>query len=102
MLVVMAAQSDHPAAEITRAGCEHITVTSPDGVSATVEQVPGPDIAGVKTAGLQAHVSTGGRTTDEVTYTAALGDRTIVVVQGDVDPPVAADVLGKAVTALRG
>jgi hypothetical protein len=37
-----------------------------------------------------------------MTYTAALGDQTIVVVQGRVDPPVAADVLGKAAAALRG
>jgi hypothetical protein len=101
-IVVMAAQSDKPATEIGRAGCEHITITAPDGVNASIDQVPGPDIPGVKTVGLRAHVITPDRTTDESTYTAALGDRTIVVVQGDVDQAMAAAVLGKAATALRG
>lgn len=102
MIVVMAAQSDKPAGAITAAGCDHITVTSPGSGSISVDRLAGPDIPGVPTVGLRAQGSTAGKTMDESTYTAALGDRTIVVVQGDVDPAVAADVLAKAVAAVRG
>lgn len=102
MIVVMAAQSDKPAADISRSGCDHITATSPNGVNATVEQIAGPDIPGVKSVGRQAHVTADGKTIDEVTFTAALGDKTIVVVQGDVPAATMSDVLVKAVAAMQG
>ena len=102
IIVVMAAQSDKPAAPISHAGCDHFTAQSASGVSATVEQVPGPSIPGVPTAGHLAHVTADGKTIDEMTFTAALGDKTIEVVQGDLPAATMSDVLGKAVAALRG
>jgi len=99
MVVVMAAQSDKPA-QAGPDGCDHVTVTSPDGVSGTVERGPGPAIEGAQTTALTAQTNSGGQS--DTMYTALIGDRTLVVVQGEVEPEVAADLLGKAVAALRG
>jgi len=102
IVVVMAAQSDKPAAPISHSGCDHFTAQSASGVNATVEQVPGPSIPGVPTVGHQAHVTADGKTIEETTFTAALGDKTIVVVQGDMPAETMSDLLRKAVTALQG
>jgi Domain of unknown function (DUF5642) len=99
-IIVMAAEAAK-AAELGPAGCDHITVDSTDGVTATVDRVPGPDIAGAKTMGVQAHITAGGKPIEETTYTAVLGDKTVAVVQADVDPQIAKDLLVKAVAAMK-
>lgn len=100
-IIVMAAEADKTVGELGHSGCDHITVDTTDGVTATVERVPGPDIAGAKTMGVQAHITTGGKAIEETTYTAVMGDKTVAVVQADIDPQVAKDVLVKTVAALR-
>ncbi|MGB8403867.1 MAG: DUF5642 family protein [Mycobacterium sp.] len=101
-IVVMAATAAKTAGPITQAGCDHITVTSPDGVTGAIDSVPAPAIKDVPTAGLLARVTAVGKTTEQTTFYAALGDRTVVVVQGDLTAEVAADLLSKAVAALQG
>lgn len=104
-VVVMAARAQHPfATQIDQPGCDHVTVDSPDGTNGTVDRIPAPDIPGVQTVGAQAHItlSGAGSTTDEYTFTAALGDHTLAVVQGDTDPGLLRDILTKAVAALQG
>ena len=100
-VIVMAAEADKTVGELGHAGCDHITVDSTDGVTATVERVAGPDIAGAKTMGVQAHITANGKAIEETTYTAVLGDKTVAVVQADVDPQVAKDLLVKAVAAIK-
>lgn len=100
-VIVMAAEAAGTVGELGHAGCDHITVDSTDGVTATVERVPGPDIAGAKTMGVQAHITANGKAIEETTYTAVLGDKTVAVVQADVDPQVAKDLLVKAVAAIK-
>lgn len=100
-IIVVAAEAEKNVGELGHPGCDHFTVDSTDGVTATVDRVPGPDIAGAKTMGVQAHITAGGKTTEETTYTAVLGDKTVAVVQADIDPQVAKDVLVKVVAALK-
>ncbi len=100
-VIVMAAEAAKNAGELGRPGCDHITVDTTDGVTATVDRVPGPDIAGAKTLGVQAHITANGKAIEESTYTAVLGDKTVAVVQADVDPQVAKDLLVKAVAAMK-
>lgn len=105
IIVVMAARAPHPfTTPIDQIGCEHVSVTSPDGISGTVDRIPGPDIPGAKTVGAQAHLTMPGADsiTDEYTFTATLGDRTVAVVQGDTDPALLRDILTKAVATLQG
>lgn len=100
-VIVMAAEADKTVGELGHAGCDQFTVDSTDGVTATVERVPGPDIGGAKTMGVQAHITAGGKPIEETTYTAVMGDKTVVVVQADVEPQVAKDLLVKAVAAIK-
>jgi len=100
-VIVMAAEAASTVGELGHPGCDHITVDSTDGATATVERVPGPDIAGAKTMGVQAHITANGKAIEESTYTAVLGDKTVAVVQVDVDPQVAKDLLVKAVAATK-
>jgi len=100
-IIVIAAEAANAVGELGHAGCDHLTVDSTDGVTATVERVPGPDIAGAKTMGVQAHIIANGKAIEEATYTAVLGDKTVAVVQADIDPQVAKDLLVKAVTAMK-
>ena len=102
MIIVMAAQSDKPIGAITQSGCDHFSAKSASGMTASVDSVPGPEISGVKTAGHTAHVTSEGKTIDETTFTAALDDKTIVVVQGDSPAATMSDVLAKAVAAVKG
>ncbi|MDR3664304.1 MAG: DUF5642 family protein [Mycobacterium sp.] len=101
-IVVMAAKAAKTVGELGHSGCDHITVDSPDGISATVDRIPGPDIPGAQTMGVQAHITANAKNTQETTYTAVMGDRTVAVVQADIDPQVAKDLLGKVVAALKG
>lgn len=100
-IIVMAAEADKTVGELGHSGCDHLTVDTTDGVTATVERVPGPDIAGAKTMGVQAHITADGKAIEETTYTAVMGDKTVVVVQADIDPQVAKDVLVKTVAAMK-
>ncbi|WP_071287019.1 DUF5642 family protein [Mycolicibacterium llatzerense] len=100
-IIVVAAEAAKNAGELGHAGCDHITVDTTDGVTATVDRVPGPDIAGAKTMGVQAHISANGKSIEEATYTAVMGDKTVAVVQADIDPQVAKDLLVKVVAALK-
>lgn len=100
-VIVMAAEAVGTVGELGHAGCDQFTVDSTDGVTATVDRVPGPDIAGAKTMGVQAHIAANGKAIEETTYTAVLGDKTVAVVQADVDPQVAKELLVKAVTAIK-
>lgn len=100
-IIVMAAEADKTVGELGHSGCDHLTVDTTDGVTATVERVPGPDIAGAKTMGVQAHITANGKAIEETTYTAVMGDKTVAVVQADIDPQVAKDVLVKAVAAMK-
>lgn len=103
-IVVMAATAKDKAGKISQAGCDHFTVTSPHGPNGTIDRIPGPDIAGVETVGAKAHVDAQGLPvpTEEYTFTAAVGDRTILVVQGDSDPDGLKKILEKAVAAVQG
>ncbi len=100
-IIVMAAEADKTVGELGHSGCDHLTVDTTDGVTATVERVPGPEIAGAKTMGVQAHITANGKAIEETTYTAVLGDKTVAVVQADIDPQVAKDVLVKTVAAMK-
>ncbi|MUL45473.1 hypothetical protein FZI85_24010 [Mycobacterium sp. CBMA293] len=99
-IIVMAAEAK-TIGELGHAGCDHFTVDSPDDINATVDRIPGPDVPGAKTMGVQAHITANGKTTEETTFTAIAGDKTVVVVQSDLDPQVAKDLLGKTVSALK-
>ncbi|MHA7663227.1 DUF5642 family protein [Mycolicibacterium sp. HS_4_1] len=100
-IIVMAAEADKTVGELGHSGCDHLTVDTTDGVTATVERIPGPDIAGAKTMGVQAHITANGKAIEETTYTAVMGDKTVAVVQADIDPQVAKDVLVKTVAAMK-
>lgn len=100
-IIVVAAEAEKNVGELGHPGCDHITVDTTEGVTATVERVPGPDIAGAKTMGVQAHITANGKSIEETTYTAVLNDKTVAVVQADVDPQVAKDILVKAVAAMK-
>ncbi|CAM5735446.1 hypothetical protein MAUB1S_04433 [Mycolicibacterium aubagnense] len=62
---------------------------------------PDPTSRARKTIGVRAHITTGGKAIEEITYTAVMGDKTVAVVQADIDPQVAKDVLVKTVAALK-
>jgi hypothetical protein len=100
-IVVMAAQAATHVGELGHPGCDHIVVSAPAGASGTADRIPAPDIPGATTMGVQAHITAGGNTTEETTFTAVLGDHTVVVVQADLDPKVAGDLLSKVVAALK-
>jgi hypothetical protein len=104
-IVVIAARAHHPlTTQINQPGCDSVSVNSPDGTNGTVDRIPGPGIPGVQTVGVKAHItlSGAGSTSDEYTFTAALGDQTVAVVQGDTDPGLLRGILIKAVAALQG
>ena len=86
-------------------GCDHVTVSGSPEADGVAEPVPAPEIADVTTSAAKLSSDT----EDEPNYlfTAALDDRTTVVVMGSVDdqldpPRLMSDLLVKAVSAIRG
>ena len=71
-----------------------------------MERIPAPDIAGATTTGARLTVADPQEDPDYL-YTAALDDRTSIVVMGSADTALdpqrlMADLLVKAVSAVRG
>ncbi|MEZ0366157.1 DUF5642 family protein [Mycobacterium sp. pUA109] len=87
------------------AGCDQVTLSGSPEASGTAQPVPAPTIAGVTTSAAKLSVNSGDD--PDYVYTAALDDRTTVVVMGGTDPDlnpeqVMSDLLVKAVAAVRG
>jgi hypothetical protein len=87
------------------AGCERVTISGSD-VTGTAESVPAPHIEGVTTTAVK--LATEGEDEEpEYIFTAALNDRTSVVVRGGADSELnpqqlMSDLLVKATAAVRG
>lgn len=87
-------------------GCDRMSLSGSPEATGTVERIPPPDVAGVTTTGVK---MTGADPQDEpdYLYTAALDDRTTIVVMGSADEQLdpqklLADLLVKATSAVRG
>ncbi|TDH52108.1 hypothetical protein E2F47_14880 [Mycobacterium eburneum] len=87
------------------AGCDQVKLSGSPEASGTAQPVPAPAIAGVTTSAAKLTVDSGDD--PDYVYSAALDDRTTVVVMGGTDPDlnpeqVMSDLLVKAVAAVRG
>lgn len=88
------------------AGCDRVALSGSPQATGTVERIPAPDIAGATTTGARLTVADPQEDPDYL-YTAALDDRTSIVVMGSADTALdpqrlMADLLVKAVSAVRG
>lgn len=88
------------------AGCDRISMSGSAEATGSVERVPAPQIGGVATTGVKLTVDDPQEDPDYL-YTAALDDRTSVVVMGSADTQLdpqrlLSDLLVKAVAAVRG
>lgn len=86
------------------AGCDQVTMSGAPQASGTVEAIPGPAIAGVSTTGVK--LSPSAEDDPDYIFTAALNDRTTVVVMGsaadELNPPqLMSDLLVKSVAAVK-
>lgn len=106
-MYVVALRSPNPVAvEAEPAGCDRISLAGSPEATGTVERIPAPAIAGVTTTGVKLSVE-GPEEDPDYLYTAALDDRTSVVVMGSADAQLdpqrlMSDLLIKAVSAVRG
>ena len=88
------------------AGCDRVALSGSPQATGTVERIPAPDIAGATTTGARLTVADPQEDPDYL-YTAALDDRTSIVVMGSADTALdpqrlMGDLLVKAVSAVRG
>ncbi|WP_235653626.1 DUF5642 family protein [Mycolicibacter icosiumassiliensis] len=106
-MYVVALRSPNPVATVPDpAGCDRISLSGSSEATGTVERIPAPAIDGVTTTGVKLSVSDPEEDPDYL-YTAALDDRTSVVVMGSADEQLdpqrlMSDLLVKAVSAVRG
>ncbi|WP_234787506.1 DUF5642 family protein [Mycolicibacter sinensis] len=106
-MYVVALRSPNPvAAGDDPAGCDRISLSGSPQATGTVERLPGPGIAGATTTGAKLTVEDPQEDPDYL-YTAALDDRTSIVVMGSADAQLdpqrlMSDLLVKAVAAVRG
>lgn len=106
-MYVVALQSPNPVAVADDpAGCGRISLSGSAQATGNVERIPAPGIAGVTTTGVKLTVDEPEADPDYL-YTAALDDRTSVVVMGSADATLdpqrlMSDLLVKAVSAVRG
>ncbi|MGB3476065.1 MAG: DUF5642 family protein [Mycobacterium sp.] len=106
-MYVVALRSPNPvAAESEPAGCDRISLAGSPEATGTVERIPAPAIAGATTTGVKLSVANPEEDPDYL-YTAALDERTSVVVMGSADEQLdpqrlMSDLLVKAVAAVRG
>lgn len=106
-MYVVALRSPNPiAAGDDPAGCNRISLSGSPEATGTVERIPAPAIAGATTTGVKLSVADPEEDPDYL-YTAALDDRTSIVVMGSagdqLDPQrLMSDLLVKAVDAVRG
>ncbi len=104
---VVALRSPNPiAAGHGPAGCDRISLSGSPEATGTVERIPAPAIAGATTTGVRLSVADPQEDPDYL-YTAALDDRTSIVVMGSADAQLdpqrlMSDLLVKAVAAVRG
>lgn len=87
------------------AGCDRVTVSGSAQASGTAERIPAPSIAGATTTG--AKLSVNAAEDPDYVFTAALDDRTSVIVMGSTDAQLnpqqlLSDLLVKAASAVRG
>lgn len=87
-------------------GCDHVSLSGSAQVTGTVERIPAPGVAGATTTGVKLTVDDPEADSDYL-YTAALDDRTSIVVMGSADTQLdpqrlMSDLLVKAVSAVRG
>lgn len=106
-ITVMVAQSAEPNSDtLLGGGCDHVTVKIADMGQGSMDRLPGPEIPGVITAGVQAHIDMSmggaGQSIDRTVFFAGLSDKTGIMVMGESDPKLLADLLVKGVDALRG
>lgn len=106
-MYVVALRSPEPIAPAPDpAGCDRISLSGSPEASGSVERVAAPAIAGVTTTGVKLSVADPEADPDYL-YTAALDDRTSVVVMGsaaeELDPQrLMSDLLVKSVSAIQG
>lgn len=106
MYVIALRSPDPVAAEDVPAGCDRVTLSGSPEATGSVERIPAPDIAGVTTTGVKL-IAEGSDDEPDYLYTAALDDRTSIVVMGSADQQLApqqlmSDLLVNAVAAVRG
>lgn len=106
-MYVVALRSPNPIAVTPEpAGCEQISLAGSPEATGTVQRLAAPAIDGVTTTGVKLSVADPAEDPDYL-YTAALDDRTSVVVMGSADTQLdpqalMSDLLVKAVAAIRG
>lgn len=106
-MYVVALRSPNPiAAQQEPAGCDHISLSGASQATGTVERIAAPAIAGATTTGVKLTVADPEDDPDYL-YTAALDDRTSIVVMGSADEQLdpqrlMSDLLVKAAAAVRG
>jgi len=106
-MYVVALRSPNPvAAAADPEGCDRISLSGSPEATGTVERIPAPAIAGASTTGVKLSVADPAEDPDYL-FTAALDERTSVVVMGSADAQldpqrVMSDLLVKAVAAVRG
>jgi hypothetical protein len=105
-VTVVAAQSPQAIPDtVVGAGCSHVTFKSQDTAQGTADRLPGPAIDGASTSAVKVHLDfatpTFSKSIDRLTFFAALSDKTAVVVDGESNPQLLADLLVKAVAAIR-
>lgn len=106
-MYVVALRSPNPiAAGDDPAGCDRISLSGSPEATGTVDRIPAPAIAGVTTTGVKLSVADPEEDPDYL-YTAALNDRTSIVVMGSADRQLdpqrlMSDLLVKAAAAVRG
>jgi hypothetical protein len=88
------------------ADCDRVALSGSPDATGTAERIPAPNIDGVTTTGAKL-LSTDEQEDPEYIFTAALGDRTSVVVRGGADKELnpqqlMSDLLVKATAAVRG
>lgn len=106
-MYVVALRSPNPVAvQEAPAGCDRVSLSGSAQATGTVERVRPPEIADVTTTGVRLTVDDPEQGPDYL-YTAALDDRTSIVVMGSADAALdpqrlMSDLLVKAVGAVRG
>lgn len=106
-MYVVALQSPKPVAVgDDPAGCERISLSGSPQATGTVDRIAAPGIAGATTTGVKLAVDDPQEDPDYL-YTAALDDRTSIIVMGSADAQLdpqrlMSDLLVKAVAAVRG
>lgn len=104
-MYVIALRSAQPVAvSQPPAGCDRVSLSGSPEASGTAERIPGPSIDGVATTGVKL---TGNSGDPDYLFTAALDDRTSVVVMGSADAQLdpqqlMSNLLVKATSAVRG